>query len=200
MIIIKQNICNIFNKTKNKGFIAIKYDILVCHSCIMMIFHHAKFLGPVQLYIFKSEFHTVLHCLVSKYFSCHIGSEKKPLSNTSNTRNHNGESAKTIWECGWEVPRETFYLLLRPKECNLHTKGPSNSLLDLRYISINATIATIAKTGSAKHTAPQQCHCQPTPYTRHSTTCREVIKDSWFWTIYFNKDWDMFKMCIVCTA
>ena len=50
MIIIKQNICNIFNKTKNRAFIATKCEILVCHSCIMMIFQHANFLGPVQIH------------------------------------------------------------------------------------------------------------------------------------------------------
>ena len=53
----KQNICNVSNNNKNKGFPAIKYDVLVCHSFCKMIIKHANSLGLVNIlkrYTFKS--------------------------------------------------------------------------------------------------------------------------------------------------
>ena len=48
--ISKCKIYAIFSTTKNKGFNAIKYELLVCHSCRMGIIQHANLLVLVHIY------------------------------------------------------------------------------------------------------------------------------------------------------
>ena len=51
----------------NMGNNDIKYYILACHSCCMMIIQHANLLHLVHIlihYTFWSQFRTVVHCLV----------------------------------------------------------------------------------------------------------------------------------------
>ena len=65
MIIIKQKrqkICNIFNNNKTRD---IKYNVLVCKSCHMMIIQQAKVLGLVHIlkhFTLKSELRTLVPC------------------------------------------------------------------------------------------------------------------------------------------